>query len=90
MSNFQNPNDFMKNTLKFPPPEHDGLVHKNNHSKNVTIIFNIFCENNLGIISVSNIYYKWQQKVAKKLHKFFVAKHVTTIRVEKVAMINIY
>jgi len=55
MSNFQNPNDFMKKACKFPTPEHDGLVHQKNHSKNVTIIFNIFCEKDLGIFSVVNI-----------------------------------
>ena len=31
MSNFQNPNDFMKKAFKFPPSYHNGLVHKNNH-----------------------------------------------------------
>jgi len=31
MSNFQNPNDFMKKAFKFPPPHHNGLVHKKNH-----------------------------------------------------------
>jgi len=88
MSNFQNPNDFMKKAFKFPPPDHNGLIHKNNHLKFVTINFNIFCEKDLGIFSVVNIYYKWKQKVAKKLHKFISAKRVTIIRLEKVVMIN--
>jgi hypothetical protein len=31
MSNFQNPNDFMKKAFKFPPSDHNGLNYKNNH-----------------------------------------------------------
>jgi hypothetical protein len=42
MSNFQNRRPFMKNTFKFPPSHHYGLVNKNNNYKSMMTVFNTF------------------------------------------------
>jgi hypothetical protein len=49
MSKIENPKKVLKNSVFFGTSDENALNHRKNNYKNVTIIFSIFCKNNLGI-----------------------------------------
>jgi hypothetical protein len=46
--------------VKIPCLDHNGLIHRKNNSKNVTIFFKVFLEKYLEYLSVFKVGNKWQ------------------------------